>query len=240
MARRSAAVEAAAAGVGSAALGGLVLYPFGLAPLGAVIAGANGVISGWRGIYDWRRGAGWAGAALDATWGMVGITGSLGVHLWNRFRGDAGYLPQLSVRQGRHVYRRGFSPRKKFAFTVGNTITNAGAIEDPRRRSLIEVHEGLHVWQQRWFGPIFPIVYGVWMAGGAVSGTIVWLRHRDTKLAVVVERHAYYYNPFEHWAYAADHNWPPHRMIRLAGGASRTGPSTLAPAVDDADGDEIS
>ena len=180
MARRSAAVEAAAAGVGSAALGGLVLYPFGLAPLGAFIAGANGVISGWRGIYDWRRGAGWAGVALDATWGMVGITGSLGVHLLNRFRGDAGYLPQLSVRQGRHVYRRGFSPRKKFAFTVGNTITNVGAIEDPRRRSLIEVHEGLHVWQQRWFGPIFPIVYGVWMAGGAITGGIVWLRHRDT------------------------------------------------------------
>ena len=96
------------------------------------------------------------------------------------------------------------------------------------------------MWQQRWFGPIFPIVYGVWMAGGAVSGTIVWLRHRDTKIAVVVERHAYYYNPFEHWAYAADHNWPPHRMIRLAGGASRSGPSPLAPAVDDADGDEIS
>ena len=79
------------------------------------------------------------------------------------------------MRQGRHVYRRGFSPRKKFAFTAGNTITNAGEIEKARRRSLIEVHEGLHVWQQRWFGPIFPIVYGAWMVGGAVTGAVVWV-----------------------------------------------------------------
>ena len=68
------------------------------------------------------------------------------------------------------MYRNGFSPRKRFAFTAGNTITNAGDVERPRRRSLVERHEGLHVWQQRWFGPIFPLVYGTWMIGGALTG----------------------------------------------------------------------
>ena len=204
--------EAAAVGAGSALLGGLVLAPFGLAPVGAVIAGANGVISGWLGIYDWRRLSGWAGAGLDATWGLVGITGSLAVHGLSRRRGDPGYLPALSRRQGHHVYRNGFSPRKRFAFTAGNTITNARDVERPRRRELVERHEGLHVWQQRWFGPIFPLVYGTWMIGGTLTASVAWLRHRDQSWAVVVERHAYYYNPFERWAYAADHNWPPRGM----------------------------
>ena len=121
--------EAAAVGVGSALLGGLVLSPFGLAPVGAVIAGANGVISGWPGSTTGAALPGWAGAVLDATWGLVGITGSLVVHALSRLRGDPGYLPDLSRRQGRHVYRSGFSPRKRFAFTAGNTITNAGDVE---------------------------------------------------------------------------------------------------------------
>ena len=108
------------------------------------------------------------------------MTAALAVHALSR-RGDPGYLPELSRRQGRHVYRHGFSPRKRFAFTVGNTITNARDIEDESRRQLIERHEGLHVWQQRWFGPLFPLVYGLWMVGGAVTGSVVWMFHRDRK-----------------------------------------------------------
>ena len=74
--------------------------------------------------------------------------------------------------------------------------------------------------------------------GGAITGAIVWLRHRDRDAcAVVVERHAYYYNPFEHWAYAADHDVAPASHDPPAG-ASRSGPSTVAAAVDDTDGDE--
>jgi hypothetical protein len=215
VARGPAVLEAVAVGAGSAALGGLALTPLGIAPVGAVIAGANGVISGWRGVYDWRRASGWVAAALDATWGLVGVTGALAVHALSQARGDPDYLAPMSRRRGRHVYRRGFSPRRRFAFTAGNTITNAGDIERERRRLLIERHEGLHVWQQRWFGPFFPLLYGGWLVGGAITGTILHLMRRDSLWAVVVERHAYYYNPFERWAYVADHNWPPRRMSRL-------------------------
>jgi hypothetical protein len=182
-----------------------------------VVAGANGAISGWRGIYDWRRAPGWAAAVLDSTWAMVGIAGSLVVHGLSRRGRDPGYLRELSRRQNRHTYRGGFSPRRAFAFTAGNTITNARDVEEPRRRLLSERHEGLHVWQQRWFGPLFPLIYGGWVLGGVVRGSIVWLRHRGTKWSLVVERHAYYYNPFERWAYVADQNWPPARMVRLMG-----------------------
>jgi hypothetical protein len=215
VARGPTALEAAAVGAGSAVLGGLTLAPFGLVEVGAAIAGANGVVAGWCGIYDWRRPAGWAAAALDATWGMVGVTGSLVVQGLSHGRGDPGYVTVLSRRQNRHVYRRGFSPRRRFAFAVGNTITNARDVDAERRRLLIERHEGLHVWQQRWFGPFFPALYGAWMLGGVVSGSVVWLRRRSTSWAVTVERHAYYYNPFERWAYAADEDWPPPRMARL-------------------------
>jgi len=218
VARWPAAVEGVAAGAGGAALGALVLSPFGLAPVGAIVAGANGVVSGWRGIYDWRRPSGWFGAVLDSTWGLVGITGSLAIHMLSRVRGNPGYAAALSTRQGRHVYRDGFSLRPRFAFCVGNTITGAGDVATERRRELVERHEGLHVWQQRWFGPVFPIVYGGWFVGGVITGSYVWVRHRDTSWVVPVERHAYYYNPFERWAYAADDNWPPGRMVRLRSG----------------------
>ena len=32
-------------------------------------APANGAISGWRGIYRWRRASGWLAVLLDSTWG---------------------------------------------------------------------------------------------------------------------------------------------------------------------------
>jgi hypothetical protein len=216
VARRAAAVEAALAGVGGAALGGLVLYPLGYPLAGAAVAGVNGGLAGWYGIYDWRRGSGWAAAVLDSTWNLIGTTGALVVRAFGLRRADTGYVREMSRRQNRYVYRAGWTPRRRFAFTVGNTITNARNIEDDARRSLIVRHEGLHVWQQRWFGPLFPLVYGVWMVGGAITGSITWLvRGRAQAWSVIVERHAYYYNPFERWAYTADHDWPPPRMTRL-------------------------
>ena len=213
MARRSVVLEAAVVGGGGAALGALAGRPFGpgFSIAGALVGGANGALSGVRALYDWRRASGWAGALLDSTWGLIGTAGGLGVHALSR---DAVYLPELSIRRGHHVYQRGWAPRRGFAFTAGNVITGAGDPTSERRRQLVERHEGLHVWQQRFFGPFFPLLYGGWMAGGAVTGAIAWSRTRAEPLFHVVERHAYYYNPFERWAYVADENWPPRRMQR--------------------------
>ena len=161
MARRSASVDAAVVGAGSAALGGLVLFPFGLGPVGAILAGANGVLSGWRGIYDWRRAPGWAGAALDATWGLVDVTAA---------RGDALKPPVIpatspSSAAGRDGTCTATASRPASGSPSPSAIplNNARDIDDESRRKLIERHEGLHVWQQRWFGPLFPLVYGLWM-----------------------------------------------------------------------------
>jgi hypothetical protein len=217
VARGPAALEAAAVGAGGAALGAVALWPLGLAPYGAAVGGANGALAGWRGIYDWRHASGWTGAVLDSTWGLVGVTGSLVVHALSALRGDPGYLPALSRRRGRHVYRRGWAPRPRFAFTAGNTITQARDVERPQRRRLIERHEALHIWQQRWFGPVFPLVYGAWLVGGAVTGTVSWLARRDGTWFTTVERHAYYANPFERWAYAVGDDWPPPAWLRPPG-----------------------
>jgi hypothetical protein len=210
VARRSAVLEAVAVGAASAALGAVTLRPLGLARAGAVVAGVSGALSGWRGVHDWGRPSGWAGAALDATWGLLGTAAGLGVHAVSAARGE--YLPQLSERRGYHVYRRGWSPRRGFAFTAGNVITNAGDPSNPRRRALVERHEALHVWQQRLFGPVFPFVYGTWLVGGTVTGSIAWLWRREGTLFRSIERHAYYHNPFERWAYAAGGNWPPRAL----------------------------
>ena len=180
-----------------------MLRPLGLAPAGALIAGANGALAGWRGIYDWRRARGWAAAVLDSSWGLVGTAAGLGLHVLSRSTRDPGYVDDLSRRANRFVYARGWTPRPRFAFTAGNVVTGAGDATNARRRQLVERHEDLHVWQHRWFGPLYPLAYGAWMAGGALAGTVAWMRGERTWFRAV-ERRAYYLNPFERWAYAAD------------------------------------
>jgi len=71
-------------------------------------------------------------------------------------------------------------------------------------------HEDVHVWQSRWFGPLYPLLYGAWMVGGGAVGMVVWVtRRRAESFTKVVESCAYYLNPFEWWAYSRDDHWPP-------------------------------
>lgn len=214
--RAAALIESALAGAAGGALGWLVTRPFGLAPFGMFVGGANGLVSGRRRIYDWRRPAGVAAMVLDSTWALVPTAAGLCVHAVNLVSPSAVALDEPR-RAGYHVYAGGFRLRRGFVLTAGNVVTGvggpvrlpAGSPQAEHRRSLVERHEATHVWQGRLFGPLFPLAYGVWMVGGALAGTAVWLRRRDESWFPLVETAAYYDNPFEWWAYRRAGNWPP-------------------------------
>ncbi len=72
----------------------------------------------------------------------------------------------------------------------------------------------MHVWQARWFGPLYPLVYGVWTVLGALVGVVAWvLRGRKERLWKVIDTTAYYSNPLEWWAYSREGRWPPPAAI---------------------------
>lgn len=205
-----------------AALGGVFGFaagsPFGLAgPLSAVAA-LNGAVSGWRRIYDFGCSDGMVAFTLDSTWAAPMTLASLGSHVLGMLRGRPGYDPSLSMRQNRHVYRRGFVPRRGFAITIGNVVSGAGDTSLARRRRLVTDHENVHVWQARWFGPLYPLLYGGWMLAGGMVGAAVWVvRRRSASLARMVETWGYYLNPFEWWAYSRDGHWPPSGKVAGTG-----------------------
>lgn len=196
------------------ALGWVTGLLLGLEWVGASIAGLGGLIAGWHQIYDWRTVGGWVGFGLDSTWGLVGTAGSLFFHLLQRVLPTGVYRPELSRRKGRHVYAGGYRLKAGFATAIGNVITNADGLSGldgaggPRRRLLIDRHEMLHVWQHRWFGPLFPTLYTAWFVLGAVVGFVLAIANRRP-VAKAVLTVAYYDNPFEYFAYRRDEYWPP-------------------------------
>ena len=203
-------IEAATTGALGGAFAALAGAPLGLtAPL-AVVGAANGAVCGWRRIYDWSCSSGVVAFTLDSTWSLPMTAAGMASQAIGAVRGDAGYDASLSHRANRLVFRRGFVPRPGFVITVGNVVSGAGDTSQERRRRLVTDHEDVHVWQARWFGPLYPLLYGAWMVGGGAAGVAVWLaRGRRDPFAKVVETCAYYLNPFEWWAYSRDDHWPP-------------------------------
>ena len=210
--------EAVAVGAAGGVLGGLVGSVVGLGPVGAAVGAANGAVSGKRGIYDWSSVKGFGAFVLDSTWSLGNTASSLVAHAAGAVRGRPEFDRRLSVRQNRHVYGRGFQPRKGFAITLGNVINGAGDTGRARRAKLVTDHEDVHVWQSRWFGPAFPVLYVGWMVGGGAIGAAMWATtRRDEPFGKVVETCAYYLNPFEYWAYSRDDFWPPTAMLEGIG-----------------------
>ena len=211
-------LEAAAVGVVGGLLGAAAGGPFGIVvPLGAVGA-ANGMIAGWRRIYDWGCSTGPVAFVLDSTWALPMTAAALASQALGVLRGAPGYDASLSRRANRMVFRRGYVPRSGFAITIGNVVSGAGDTSLPRRRRLVTDHEDVHVWQARWFGPFYPVLYGAWMLAGGAAGIVVWVvKRRSDPFAKVVESCAYYLNPFEWWAYSRDDHWPPSGKVRGLG-----------------------
>jgi hypothetical protein len=203
-------LEAAAVGIAGGALAAAVGAPFGLAVPAGAIGAANGVLCGWRRVYAWGCSTGPVAFVLDSTWALPMTTAALGSQVLGLVRGEPGYDDSLSRRANRMVFRRGFVPRRGFAITVGNVISGAGDTTSARRRKLVTDHEDVHVWQARWLGPLYPVLYGAWMVVGGSAGAVVWaVRRRNERFTKVVESCAYYLNPFEWWAYSRDDHWPP-------------------------------
>ncbi|MDA3028562.1 MAG: hypothetical protein O2925_07150, partial [Actinomycetota bacterium] len=73
-------VEAGVVGAGGALVGSAAGSLIGLGVPATVVAGANGVVSGWRGVYDWRCSTGVIAALLDSSWALLTTAGSLGSH----------------------------------------------------------------------------------------------------------------------------------------------------------------
>lgn len=178
-------------------------------PVGAIMGGMNGLVSGIHGIYDWTSIDGWFAFISDSTWNLFGTSLGNVVHIINLFYKDANYRDDLSHRQNRHVYEGGFALKEDFAFTQGNVISNAGLGQGAAgiNTAFLADHETLHIWQQRFFGPLFQATYIVWAVGGFIVGTVTWFFHTDENWGSLVETAAYYDNPFEYWAYSNDNNW---------------------------------
>jgi len=173
------AAEALLVGAAGATLawlvGGLVQPAVGLTM--ALIAGANGAVSGWRQVYAWRTGRGLAALVLDSTWATLPVSAGLVAHVAARASKDrGGFERSLSYRENRHVYRGGAHFQAGFALTLGNVISSAGDVSRARRRKLITDHEAVHIWQARWFGPSYLVLYLGWTAVGALGGVLLWLR----------------------------------------------------------------
>jgi hypothetical protein len=190
----------------------------------AAIGAVNGAISGARRIYQWRGFTGPVALILDSTWALPMTAGALAAHgVAFAQRGQGGFIRVLSERANRHVYARGVRLRKGFVITIGNTVNGAGdhATTSPRRHRLITDHEDVHVWQARWWGPLFPLLYVGWTITGGVAGAAIWaMRRRDERFTKVVETCSYYLNPFEWWAYSRDDHWPPSEKVPGLGWAT--------------------
>ena len=215
------AAEGAATAIAGGALGASVGSLVGLGWPAGVVAALNGAVSGGRGIYRWRRPSGPLALVLDSTWSLLMTAAALFPHAVAALQRDrGGFVADLSRRRNRHVYVHGFRVRAGFVLTLGNVINNAGerVLVSDRRRKLITDHEDVHVWQARWFGPLYPLLYVGWSALAAVIGLGLWaLRKRGQPVGKVVEACAYYLNPFEWWAYSRDGFWPPDQMAAGVG-----------------------
>jgi len=159
----------------------------------AVLVGAfHGATNGLASVNSWRRG-GPFGFLLDVSWGLCGTTNAALLHLANfgwAARGE-------ETRAGAFRYVGGFRFKSGFAVTIGSVMSNMG---DHEPGSELFAHELTHVWQNRIFGPFYPLTYLGWMVIFAIPGMIAGLVC-GVGAFFGAEQWAYFNNPWEAWAY---------------------------------------
>ena len=177
-------------GVGSL-LGGAILGSFG-----ALMGGLNGYFAGTRGIYRWSDWTGWAAFGADSTTGIVGTSLGNLIVISNQINAPRSYRGDLSRRENRQVYERGFYLTKDGAATVGNVISHL------RNPANLERHETIHIWQSRAFGPVYQHTYLDFLVGGAAVAVLLQPAV-DQSLGDSMFDLGYLNNPWELWAYGA-------------------------------------
>ncbi|MEO1623778.1 MAG: toxin TcdB middle/N-terminal domain-containing protein, partial [Bacteroidota bacterium] len=184
----------ATVGLALAGLGVTGGWAAGLSITAAAFGGLNGVISGATEIYDWSSWTGWATFLSDSTWGILGTSLGVALHITNLFYENPDYQSHLSKRQNRHVYDGGFGI-ENYALTQGNVVSNLQG----RHGGLLD-HETLHITQNRIFGPIFQTTYVGWMIGGFFVALVI-APFTDQGLGKDIYDISYVNNPWEAWAY---------------------------------------
>lgn len=180
---------------------------------GAAVGAVSGWLAGRHRIYDWRMRRGRLAFVADHTWALATTGAGVLVAGANRVLGSP-IEQSLSERQNRLVFETGVAVRPGFALSVGYVISGAADRHGQmtaRRRRLVTDHEDVHIWQARRWGPLYPLLYGTWLVGGAVFGLWRWVTGKRAPFSAMahVDAAAYYSNPFEWRAYTEDRNWPP-------------------------------
>ena len=202
------ATTAIAAGAAWAVIGALGA-PTAVVVAAVVVAVVNGVVSGWRGVYDLSCTRGLMAVLADSTWALVttaaGLVAQCVAGCAALVGRPPGYVTELSRGAGMHVYRGGLVIRSGYAITIGPVVSGAGDMSRMSRRDLVCDHESVHVAQARWWGPLFPVLYLGWMLWGAVRAAVCWVlsggRGGVAQLGRMVDTAAYLRNPFERQAY---------------------------------------
>lgn len=177
---------------------------------GGVMGGLNGLFAGTREIYEWGHIQGWASFLSDSSWGLVGTSLGNFANVFNLVFAPSSYRGDLSQRQNRQVYDRGFSTGG--TITLGNVTSSlqvsvnqaqkfTGRNASDLEREILK-HETVHILQNRLFGPLYPTVYIAWFVGGGIIGGIIGIFTSQNYGQSLLDV-AYLDNPFEYWAFNA-------------------------------------
>ena len=171
VARRSAVVEAAVVGAGSAALGGLVLYPVRPRRRSGAIARGRQRRALAVGAASTTGAADPAGPAPRSTRRGVSSasTAALGCPRAELAAAIPATSPSSAAARAGTCTATASRPRKKFAFTVGNTITNAATSRTSRRQPHRDGTKVCTCGSSGGSDRSSRSVYGLWMLGGAIS-----------------------------------------------------------------------